>query len=537
MRRSRTIIRRLLLLLSGCLILGFAGGAAAATERRDSTADHTKFEALGKSFASGPEVTQACLSCHTEAATQIHKTKHWKWLLTHPDTGETLGKRVVVNSFCGSIESNFARCTSCHIGYGWKDNTFDFESEVNVDCLVCHDTTGTYKKFPAGAGHPTYVDKAFPPKSNNIWKAPDLTHIAQNVGKTSRASCGACHFYGGGGDGVKHGDLDSSMTNPNRALDVHLGTDGLDFSCSTCHRTDGHDVSGSRYTTVAKDTHGIDVPGRDDRNRATCESCHGNRPHDPAINDKNNDHTDKVACVTCHIPTYARGGKPTKIWWDWSTAGKKSPDGKEIKAKDDRGYVTYVTKKGSFDWGENLVPEYAWYAGNIRYKQLDEPFDPEAVVAINTFEGSYEDPDARIWPFKVMRGRQVYDKGNNTLVLTHLFGKDPEAYWKSYDWGRAITAAMNAAGAAYSGEYGFIETTYHWPLAHMVAPKEEALSCGDCHSRTGRLNELSGFYMPGRDANFWVDTLGVLMVLGTLGGVTLHGFGRILFRKKRENRQ
>jgi hypothetical protein len=41
-----------------------------------STADHVKFKELQRSFASGPEVTKACLSCHTEAAKQIHKTKH-----------------------------------------------------------------------------------------------------------------------------------------------------------------------------------------------------------------------------------------------------------------------------------------------------------------------------------------------------------------------------------------------------------------------------------------------------------------------------
>ncbi len=537
MWRKRADSIRLILLLICSMQVGLSGTLFAATDRIDSTADHTKFETLDKRFKSGPEVTRACLGCHTEAAKQIHKTKHWNWKLTHPDTGETLGKRVIINSFCGSIESNYARCTSCHIGYGWKDNSFDFASEDNVDCLVCHDTTGTYKKFPTGAGHPTYTDKPFPPNSKKIWKAPDLTRIAQHVGRTSRATCGACHFYGGGGDGVKHGDLDSSMTNPDRALDVHLGQDGLDFNCSTCHRTEGHDLAGSRYTTVAKDTHGIDVPGRDDANRATCESCHGSRPHNPEINDKNNDHTDKVACVTCHIPYYARGGKPTKIWWDWSTAGRKTPDGKEIKAKDKRGYLTYDTKKGSFDWGENLVPEYAWYAGNIRYKQLDERIDPSAVVAINTFEGSYDNPAARIWPFKVMRGRQVYDKGNNTLVLTHLFGKDDAAYWKSYDWGRAIESAMKPAGVEYSGEYGFIETTYHWPLAHMVAPKEMALECGDCHSRNGRLAELKGFYMPGRDFLYGVDTFGWLLVLGTLGGVVLHGLGRLLLRTRRENRQ
>ena len=40
------------------------------------TTDHSRIEALQKDFRSGPEVTQACLSCHTEAANQFHKTIH-----------------------------------------------------------------------------------------------------------------------------------------------------------------------------------------------------------------------------------------------------------------------------------------------------------------------------------------------------------------------------------------------------------------------------------------------------------------------------
>jgi cytochrome c peroxidase len=53
-----------------------------------------------------------------------------------------------------SIISNEARCTSCHAGYGWKDATFDFTDMTKIDCLVCHDTTGTYKKIPTAAGMP-----------------------------------------------------------------------------------------------------------------------------------------------------------------------------------------------------------------------------------------------------------------------------------------------------------------------------------------------------------------------------------------------
>ncbi len=517
-------------------VIGAQGAIAPAAKKTStSTADHTKFEVLQQEFATAPDVTKACLTCHTEASKQIHKTTHWNWKITHPETGQVLGKKRVVNSFCGSITTNYARCTSCHIGYGWKDDSFDFSSEENVDCLVCHDTTDTYKKFPTAAGHPTYVDKPFPKKSKKIWKAPDLTKVAQAVGKPRRENCGVCHFYGGGGDGVKHGDLDSSMTNPPRTLDVHMGVDGLNFVCTECHSTDGHDIKGSHYTSVGKDKHGIDIPGRDDHNRASCESCHGDKPHEETINNKINDHTNKVACQTCHIPTYAKGGVPSKTWWDWSTAGRMDGDGKHLKMKDENGYVTYVTKKGTFEWGENLVPEYAWLSGEIRYQELEDRLDPNSVVPINTFKGDYDDPGARIWPFKIMRGKQPYDKGNNTLVISHLFGKDSEAYWKSFNWNRAIKAAMDAAGADYSGEYGFIETTMHWPLSHMVAPKEEALGCDECHSRNGRLAELTGFYMPGRDKSDLLDIIGWLAVLGTLGGVSLHGFVRVFFSRKRRN--
>ncbi|MCU7835031.1 MAG: tetrathionate reductase family octaheme c-type cytochrome [gamma proteobacterium symbiont of Taylorina sp.] len=498
-----------------------------------STADHSKFEILQKQFATGPDVTKACLSCHTEASTQLHKTKHWNWTFTNPDTGQEVGKKSIINNYCLAINKNYARCTSCHIGYGWKDKNFNFTSQENVDCLVCHDSTDTYKKFPTAAGHPNYKDKAFPKGSKKIWKAPDLSLIAQSVGKSRRENCGACHFYGGGGDGVKHGDLDSSMTNPDKQLDVHMGVDGLNFTCSECHTSDGHDVKGSRYNITAKDTHGIDIPGRDDNSRASCESCHGMTPHPETINNKINDHTDKVACVTCHIPTYARGGVATKMWWDWSTAGKKDSDGKLIKKKNKNGQLTYHTKKGSFEWGENLLPEYDWLSGNIRYKQLNEKIDPNRVVALNTFSGSYDDPDARIWPFKIMRGKQPYDKGNNTLTLLHLFGKEKTAYWKSYNWNNAIKAAMDEAQANYSGEYGFIETTLHWPLAHMVAPKEQSLSCGECHSKEGRLANLTDFYLPGRDNNKWLDIIGWLAVLGTLGGVSLHGVIRFFFSRKK----
>src|SRR3989337_1339526 len=90
-----------------------------------STADHSKFKALQRDFKSGPEVTKACLSCHTEASKQLHRTQHWKWEFLNPD-GQRLGKKHVINNFCISVASNYASCTTCHIGYGSKDDPFEF---------------------------------------------------------------------------------------------------------------------------------------------------------------------------------------------------------------------------------------------------------------------------------------------------------------------------------------------------------------------------------------------------------------------------
>ena len=146
--------RQILLVSASCAVLLLSYQVNAATPENKSTADHTKFEELQVQFASGPEVTKACLNCHTEAAKQLHRTTHWTWAFDNELTGQMLGKKNVINNFCIATATNWPRCTSCHIGYGWKDDSFDFDSEKNVDCLVCHDTTGTYKKYPTGAGHP-----------------------------------------------------------------------------------------------------------------------------------------------------------------------------------------------------------------------------------------------------------------------------------------------------------------------------------------------------------------------------------------------
>ncbi len=501
--------------------------ARQATQDKTSwiTADHSRFEALQKEFNSGPEVTRACLTCHNDAASQFHETIHWTWLDPYSEKGITGKGGLSVNNFCISIHSNEPRCTSCHAGYGWKDKNFDFTQQDKVDCLICHEQTGTYKKFPTKAGRVVSEPTLF--KGNGkTYTPPDWNKVAQSVARPTRKNCGTCHFSGGGGDGVKHGDMDSSLFKPDKKLDVHMGTDGQDFDCIRCHTTTRHQIAGRIYSTPAV-THRKSLIEDDLIPKIRCESCHSATPHKEA---KINDHTDKVGCQSCHIPTFARV-EPTKMWWDWSKAGEKK-NGKPYTIDGPFGKHTYNTKKGEFKWDKNVVPEYFWFNGSINTLTAIDKIDPSGVVRVSWPEGSRDDPDSRITPFKVHRGKQPYDTVNKTILIPHLFGKkESGAFWGNFDWKLALESGMAYAELPFSGEFDFVETTYVFPTTHMVAPKEDALRCEACHSSDGRMAGLAGFYMPGRDSNDPVEMAGWAIVLLSLGGVILHGLGRSFFRK------
>lgn len=421
--------------------------------------------------------SSSCTKCHDTAADEVMKTTHWTWAHTNAMTGHVEGKRHVINNYCVALASNEPRCTSCHVGIGYKDKNFDFTDATKVDCLVCHDTTGTYKKFPTMAGAP-WTGPGNTNFGTTTYPPVDLLYVAQNVGKTSRATCGACHFYGGGGDAVKHGDLDSSLKNPTRELDVHMGVDGLNFQCSTCHETTEHMISGSFYS-------------KDHPDSASCEKCHTARPHPAgAAGDRLNTHSSRVGCQTCHIPAFARG-RTTAMTWDWSTAGNKDASGKNYVTRDANGDPIYDTQKGNFTWQKEVQPVYRWFNGQVDSLTVEEAIDPTRLVTMNTLHGEISEPNARIMPLKRFTGRQPIDPVNKVFAVPHLFGSDTNAYWKGFNWTNALAAGMAYVGVPFSGEVGWAQTEMFWVQNHMVAPKEKALKCADCHVPGGRMDFAS----------------------------------------------
>ncbi len=328
-----------------------------------------------------------------------------------------------------------------------------------MDCLVCHDTTGTYKKAPTKAGFPE--------------ADVDLKHVAQQVGHTSRASCGACHFSGGGGDAIKHADMGSNLKDPDPRCDVHMGD--LDFTCAECHTTRQHRIAG-RSSSVAP-AEGV----------VRCEDCHSDKPHsgNSLLDHHLNQHGKSMSCNTCHSPVYAKCA-PTKTWWDWSKAGDLERVVRMERLGDSDPLPDYDAKKGEFGWKRAVKPGYHWYNGHMERINLGDAAALERpIVKLTAPIGSIDDPRSRITPFKIMQGVQAFDAQHKTLLIPHLFPSGPEdesAYWKNYVWRKAFLTGMEAAELPFSGNWRWKETWTFWRVEHEVMPAAQALSCKQCHT-------------------------------------------------------
>jgi octaheme c-type cytochrome (tetrathionate reductase family) len=472
--------------------------------------DHAKLPELQKKFSRPQEVTQTCISCHTERHKEVMQTSHWLWSTTeyYKNKGVvSYGKMNAVNNYCVSVNGSEGSCTRCHIGYGYNSNKFDFTKSENIDCLVCHSTSDKYIKGNGSAGYPD--------------KSVDLTEVSQKIGLPKLENCGSCHFYGGGGNNVKHGDLEEALINADKDLDVHLAKSGTGLQCVSCHTAENHKIEGRLYSVSSMN-----------RDRLYFEKCHTNEPHDKSIL---NEHTVKVACQTCHIPTYAKANS-TKIYWDWSKAGRLN-NGEPIEEKDSLGNDTYLSIKGEFKWARNLKPEYRFFNGTADHYFFGDSITT-VPVELNSLNGSYADKDSKIYPVKVMRGKQPYDPVMNRLLNPKLWDtvKGKGAFWVDFDWNSSIREGMAYLDAPWSGKIGFIETESYWPVNHMVAPAKKAVGCIECHNRNdSRLAGLNGFYMPGRDRSRLIDTLGTIFITLSFAGVFIHGSLRIYFRKKKKN--
>lgn len=431
--------------------------------------DHSGF--VKGPFKDGREVTKVCLECHEKQAADVMKTTHWTWKGTpnhvkgmEKSTAQW-GKANMTNAFCTTVgggENGLARefCDRCHAGYGWtRNNNFDANDKTRVDCLVCHAQKGNYSKSLGGE-----VDKKAMEKGSL-----NLDLAATSVGKPTLKNCGYCHFYGGGGDAVKHAGLDSTLEAATKKQDVHMAKKekgGQGLLCQDCHATKEHKIAGASAQLAHYDA------------RVNCEDCH-DAPHAKSKNKVILDrHTASVACQTCHIPVFNKM-QATKMAWNWSDVGK------DIKAEEEFDKETFAKHKGTFKWGQNVVPVYAWYGGSInRYLPGDKIADPSKPVIMTAPVGSIADKGSKIYPYKYYTGDQPMDSKFKYLNSFQQY----KSLWVDYNWEKALVEGAKGTGLPYSGKYQFVKTVSYIPVQHEVSPKEDALQCGECHMGGPRMN-------------------------------------------------
>jgi len=413
---------------------------------------YTNFAQDHKDNLSGPfenvqQVIEECLMCHDDSGEEVLQSNHWNWLTSNlaasTQAGTTNNKHIPINNFCFAVSDSSNQCTPCHLPLSGKDKSFDFNAVENIDCLVCHDQTGTYKRSPFGTGLPE--------------QEMDLLVIAQSVGKPKTENCGTCHFGGSGGVLMRSGAMDKSLLNPTEEIDYHLG--GLGFGCGDCHETKSHNIS---------------LKTESGESPVSCENCHDAEPHKKELL---NQHSSAVSCQTCHIPTYART-EPTITFWDWSKVGEDRES-----VKNEFGEENYFKSKGELVWGKNIRPEYYWNNGSDDYYELGEKNEQAKLIDLNKPSGKISDPDSRISPFKVVRVKQPFDPVNKYLIIPKLEREDSIS--SSNDWIKASEIGMKVVNLDFSGSVDFIETKMYWPINHMVMSADNALKCTSCHGKGG----------------------------------------------------
>ena len=282
-------------------------------------------------FNTPRDVVIKCLECHRLIAGEVLQSTHWTWKRTRTVNGKQImyGKKDSLAGFAIDIASNPTRCLKCHISNEPGTDVFTTAEEADVDCLVCHDSTGRYAGWRRGKG----------------LTQGDFEVIARNVGKPTPKNCMTCHFADCGLTDSTHADENGHWRGNIFENDVHMAPKANSLSCQGCHVQSGsHSFSRSMVNES-------NLTERGDG----CSSCHTGSPHSL---DTLNSHSAKISCRTCHIPTYANDA-PAIISWNWLLSGKIDPAFQAIS-----GQTSYLQDKNGFTTSRKIRPVYLWDDGS-----------------------------------------------------------------------------------------------------------------------------------------------------------------------------
>lgn len=402
-------------------------------------------------FNSSGDVTTACLECHHQQALEVLQSTHWTWVRQRTINGRNtlFGKKESLTGFAIDVSSNPSRCLGCHISNTRPEVNLDTPGPEMVDCLVCHDTTGTY--------HLTNPDLPVEQSSENF----EL--MARNVGTPTPANCMSCHFADCGLPATDPTAV-NSRKNSSAMQDFHIKSAKISFTCQTCHiRHSGHGFSRKI------------VKNNGTGSKQGCESCHTKTPH---TMDPLNLHMAKIACQTCHIPQYAQQ-EPVVISWNWIMTGKtnrvyQSRPGGHSLVQDENGFTSAT----------QLEPVYFWDDGSDLVYTRGQRIKPQALTFLQ--KPSEKNSMSKIAPFRVIYGTQMYDSKYRYLI-SPLLRPTGSSFFPDSDWEKIAKEGMESIVLPFSGQYAFAPTAILRRINHGIAPIANALGCVDCHGSKSRM--------------------------------------------------
>ena len=562
----------------------FEAIAARLTETYNGDFDHIKrFREAGILAYEGPKT---CLKCHEDmevtdlASGKAHteklmdnltKSAHYRFFtVKHPNVygfnGELaddfpMGK---INRPCpkpGSFamtawaelfvtehgDTMSEGCGQCHIGGQYQAplgeimpayKTKEKEKEA-IDCLICH----------AVAYDMNEKQVVMDDNGRKRWAQDRSMEAALSVTMTTAQSCLRCHQHNLGGD-IYVDSLDASFmqslenTGKSHPRVLHPGSKrGTPFSpswdvhaaagvnCTECHLTEGHRIAKGTHTTtmMANDLPDVEV---------SCINCHDAEPHsaNPDIADYLNGHLEKVACVTCHIPSLSPDNATMRDFanpvfeeevgiYVYDDIEKETAPGKGIKYVWWNGDGTFLGNPiGDNPNGENLYrfyeptniwPEYSDFDYVAWYEEIMRPIarkKPSKLYAMKLFNGRQHIDLQNTSPFGGMylpyNLPTYYTTGSADLaaqkemeksMMKMMYGKMFKYYLMDKFMGFLDAGEWRAS--AYEDAHDLKNVDPRWipadammEISHSI--RKEGLRCIDCHSENGILDWKALGYTP-----------------------------------------
>jgi len=405
----------------------------------------TEHQLISGPFSTVRDVIAKCVECHASEAEEILQDIHWKWQRPININGDkqAFGKRTELSFFGISAPQNIQICMRCHISHNWTNMVFEQNNPTDIDCLVCHDTTGSYKR-----------------NANTIKPQDNLEEIARNVGKPTINNCLECHFSR---CGILESDAQIKITDRLFQTDIHMTQASNLFSCQVCHNPNGkHSFSIANDHTIRNDT--------------ICSRCHTSTPH---MQTQLNDHCLTISCLTCHIPQYGVN-RPDILIWNWTLAGRND----SVYYQTEKGDKTLLNDNG-FLLAMDILPSYQWDNGTYEIYTRGDRVVPLEITPLK--RPSEKTVDSILTPFRGYYSTQLYDTKYRYLI-SPLLGDNLKRIFEQQDWDILARKGMEEIRLPYSGSYGFTSTVSFRRLTHGTAKASEALDCLDCHGKTGRLD-------------------------------------------------